>query len=376
MSVYRPKASPFFHYDFQVRARRFHGSTGCRNRRQAEAVERSEREKAKRAIDQGNVAAAALTIDAAAGRYWTEVGQHHVCSKETWVNLERLVEHFGRDRRLAEVKDSDIASLVAWRRGHPRWGRKGMALISPATVNRSTTEVLQKVFTRAREVWGARFDHEPRWGRHMLAEPEERVRELQDDEAGRLDEAVRADYEPFLSFARATGARFSECLLLRWVEVNWSTREIVTIGKKQRKVVMPITPLVAELLWPLRGHHPDRVFTYVAQRTRDSRVRGRRYPMTESGAKSQWKRDRARADVVDFRFHDIRHDVGTKLLRETGNLKLVQRALNHADIKTTTRYAHVLNEEVATALDRLQESRKKSRNTIAENQQPIERKAK
>jgi Phage integrase family len=53
------------------------------------------------------------------------------------------------------------------------------------------------------------------------------------------------------------------------------------------------------------------------------------------------------------RFHDIRHDVGTKLLRDTGNLKLVRRALNHADIMTTTRYAHVLDEEVAEPLERV-----------------------
>ena len=51
----------------------------------------------------------------------------------------------------------------------------------------------------------------------------------------------------------------------------------------------------------------------------------------------------------------------TKLLRETGNLKLVQRALNHANIKTTTRYAHVLDEEVAEAMERIAESRNLSR---------------
>ena len=60
---------------------------------------------------------------------------------------------------------------------------------------------------------------------------------------------------------------------------------------------------------------------------------------------------RAKAGVKDFRFHDYRHDFGTKLLRETGNLKLVQKALNHRDIKSTLRYAHVLDEDVATAVE-------------------------
>ena len=82
-------------------------------------------------------------------------------------------------------------------------------------------------------------------------------------------------------------------------------------------------------------------------------MKGERYPLTVSGVKTAWRRLRRRAGVQDFRFHDFRHDVGTKLLRETGNLKLVQRALNHADLKTTTRYAHVLDGEVAVALNRL-----------------------
>jgi site-specific recombinase XerD len=40
-------------------------------------------------------------------------------------------------------------------------------------------------------------------------------------------------------------------------------------------------------------------------------------------------------------------------LRETGNLKLVQKALNHSDIATTTRYAHVLNDEIAAAMEKV-----------------------
>jgi integrase len=103
------------------------------------------------------------------------------------------------------------------------------------------------------------------------------------------------------------------------------------------------------------------VFTYVACRTRDGHVKGQRYPLTLSGTKTRWRRTRKAAGLSDFRFHDFRHDFGTKLLRETGNLKLVQRALNHADIKTTARYAHVLDEEVAAGVERVAKSRTLSR---------------
>jgi integrase len=66
------------------------------------------------------------------------------------------------------------------------------------------------------------------------------------------------------------------------------------------------------------------------------------------------------------RFHDFRHDFATKLLRETGNLKLVQRALNHADIKATLRYAHVTDEDLRAALERRSESRTESRTILQE----------
>lgn len=43
MSVYKPKNSPYFHFDFVWQGRRFHGSTGCRNRRDALIFEQRER---------------------------------------------------------------------------------------------------------------------------------------------------------------------------------------------------------------------------------------------------------------------------------------------------------------------------------------------
>jgi integrase len=345
MSVYKPKGSPFYHFDFQRGGHRFHGSTGCTNRRDAEQIEEQERERAKQA---GKVSTDSLQLDAAAGRYWVEVGQHHAGAKDTWRDIARLVDHLGGTCRLSDITDSEVARLVAWRRGQTHRGRH----VSPATVNRSTTEVLKKLFTRAKTAWGARFDHEPNWKAHMLSEPQERVRELQDDEAAALDLSARADYAPFFAFAKATGLRLNECLL-KWSEVNWKAGRIQKLGKGKKLVTAPLTATVRAILLPLQGHHTEMVFTYVAKRTKNGRQKGLRYPLTYQGVKTQWRRLRTRAGVSDLRFHDLRHDLATKLLRETGNLKLVQRALNHSDIKTTVRYAHVLDSEVAAALERV-----------------------
>jgi integrase len=112
----------------------------------------------------------------------------------------------------------------------------------------------------------------------------------------------------------------------------------------------------------LQGQHSEWVFTYICRRTKDGRIRGERYPVTYNGLKTEWRRHRKRLGIKDFRFHDKRHDFATKLLRKSGNLKIVQKSLNHADIKTTMRYAHVLDQDVAEAVEAMQNDRKESRN--------------
>lgn len=377
MSVYKPKNSPYYQFDFQISGQRFHGSTGRKNEREAGAVEREQRDKAKAAIKAARASGGGpLTIDDAAARYWREVGDQHANSATTWTDLGRLVDYFGAPKLLVDITDDDVAKLVQWRRAQHAWGRaetkdgEPMRKVSAATVNRSTTLVLKKLFTRAKRTWRHAFPAEPLWADHFLAEPKERVRELRQSESAALRLATRPDYDPIFEFARATGLRLDECLL-RWREVDWDTGWIVTTGKGGRIVKAAMTGPVRAILLPLRKHHREWVFTYEAVRARkpdagskgltQGLVRGQRYPVTYSGLKSQWKRIRAKSDVSDFRFHDFRHDLATKLLRATGNLKTVQKALSHADIKTTTRYAHVLDEEVAADMERVQLQSIKSR---------------
>lgn len=192
--------------------------------------------------------------------------------------------------------------------------------------------------------------------------------------------------------------------------MNWEGGQIRRLGKGGKYVTTPLTSYLRSILEPLRGYHSEFVFTHVAARTtrprkagvptlrtgnrknkgqaylpgrnQEERIKGRRYPLTVSGVASAWKRLRKKAGVQDFRIHDFRHDFATKLLRQTGNLKLVSKALNHAKLETTMRYAHVLDGDIADALEELHsakrarvtkgdpaqklydESRNKSRSTI------------
>src|SRR5262249_9415477 len=182
VSVYKNKdgRSPYFHYDFQVRGHRFHGSTKRTTRREAEKVEAAKREKAKRLVTQLAAAKTSLRLDDVADRYWQEtrmcrispsgfsleslprggvpmdnlrrwqraaleecsepapvepapakVGQHHAGADNTEHDLALLIEFFGKDQLVTDITDDEVTRLVAWRHGHRR---KDSALISPYTV--------------------------------------------------------------------------------------------------------------------------------------------------------------------------------------------------------------------------------------------------
>ena len=52
----------------------------------------------------------------------------------------------------------------------------------------------------------------------------------------------------------------------------------------------------------------------------------------------------------DIHPHTLRHTFATDLYRETKNIRLVQKALGHADLSTTMIYTHIVDDELEDAL--------------------------
>ena len=65
------------------------------------------------------------------------------------------------------------------------------------------------------------------------------------------------------------------------------------------------------------------------------------------------KRYAAKAGInKDIHPHSLRHSFGTDLYRDSQNIRLVQKALGHADLSTTMIYTHIVDTELEEAMKR------------------------
>ena len=64
-----------------------------------------------------------------------------------------------------------------------------------------------------------------------------------------------------------------------------------------------------------------------------------------------WDAARKRAGLPDLRVHDLRHSFASFLVNAGRSLYEVQELLGHADIRTTSRYAHLSRERLIAAVE-------------------------
>jgi integrase len=351
MSVYRRKGSPYWQYDFTVGGLRFRGSTEAADKEQAKGIAAKLRSDA---LNQKHYPTKPpMTIGQAFGRYFTEVAERQPSADDTFRQLDRMERDFGSGTLLARVQDSEIAERIARRRGD----RFRKQPISNATVNRET-ELLRRVYRRADKTWKVDIGTMPEWAELLLPESAGRTRALTGPEIAALTKAVQESFPALLGplrFSLATGVRLMNAIGLKWSSVDLAGRKI-TIRTKSKKpggnvLEVPLDPALLVVIANHHGHHNDYVFTYEVRKKRLKRARGERRPFTKTGWRKHWKKALEKAKIHDFRWHDLRHTAATWTLRETRNLALVGRMLGHADLKSTLRYAHVLDQDLRDGME-------------------------
>jgi integrase len=119
-------------------------------------------------------------------------------------------------------------------------------------------------------------------------------------------------------------------------------------------------PINGELLALLANQRPEDsgpVFTYGPPCDCTFCKHERNHGRPIKSIRTAWESARERAGISEFRFHDLRHTVGSRILALTGDLVAAKEFLGHADISTTLRYMHHDKGHKLTVMDTPSESR-------------------
>lgn len=334
---YRPKGSQNWHYDFQVRGRRFCGSCGTTDWEEAKAVEAEARVAARSAPE----VTGRFTLSQAIGTYYSDVCESQSSARTSKSQAAGILEMMDPERDISTLKPADIQKFVMARRKK----------VAAGTLNRQL-DFLDRSLKHMKTIHGASI---PDLGirKLRLPEPKERVRELSADEQRRLFEKLRPDLHAFTIFALLTGARLATIANLRWQDVDRDHRRMLFHVKWSDTQRFPISPEMEVLLDGLpRSDDPEhRPYVFLYQRQdRKERPWSRFHPQAGS-LWDDFRQALEEAEILNFRFHDLRHTFATRMLRQTRNLKLVSKLLGHKSIETTMRYAHVLDDDLEDALE-------------------------
>lgn len=159
----------------------------------------------------------------------------------------------------------------------------------------------------------------------------------------RVDQRHQARDRALLALMLDTGLRVGEVVQLRVGDVDLDKKLVRILGKggKQRARFLPseARDLLSKTVAGRSGDAPVFI-SQVGQPLCDRQVRR---------ILTHWA---ALAGITrPVHPHLLRHTFATSLLKQTGNLRLVQLALDHESPRTTAVYAHVADEDLQAAIE-------------------------
>jgi integrase len=308
------------------------------------AAARDEARRLKRTIDSGDDPLAAIEsarAEPTVSEVIDRVVETHLSRKRprTAAEYERLLKLHIRPAigklRVSEVRFADIDAL------HRKITRAG----SPIAANRAHA-LCRTIFAYAVR-WEMRPDN-PCVG--VERNPEHPVeRYLSRDELERLTAALDKEEDQqaadIIRLLLLTGCRIGEALSARWEHIDstdgiWNKPHRLT--KQAKKHVVPLSKPAVELLAALRRKtNSEWVFPGPG-------ATGHRIATFKA-----WDRVRKAAGLADFRIHDLRHSFASELVSGGASLPLIGRLLGHSNPSTTSRYAHLYDDPLREAVERV-----------------------
>ena len=253
------------------------------------------------------------------------------------------------------------------------FGTKKPKPLTPATVVRYLA-ILSHAFSVAVKEW----EWLPESPMAKVRKPKVangRVRYLSADELERLRTAVAMSENKYLDIvtdvAVATGMRYSEIMNLRWRDVLLDEQgrcDLLILGetKNGERRGVPLTGRGQDALDSLRQAH---------MKANDNKIIGEMLLFPSATAKDKpielrksWETALKRAEIENFRFHDLRHTTASYLAMDGASGPEIAEILGHKDLQMVKRYAHLSKAHITNVLSRMNKSRLSDNDTTPQTQ--------
>lgn len=235
---------------------------------------------------------------------------------------------------------------------------------SPSTVVRYLA-ALSHVFSIAVREWGW-LEDSPMRKVSKPKEPRGRVRFLDEHELDRLLQACRESHNSSLytvvMLAVSTGMRHGELINLTWPDVDFKRKRItlhetkngerrsVPIAGQAYNLLIELEKkrrLDTNLLFPkLRPNNQSPTF----QKEELQKVQKVQKPIQ---LRSAWLTALKKAQIENFRFHDLRHCAASYLAMSGASLAEIAEILGHKTLAMVKRYSHLTETHKHSVVDRM-----------------------
>ena len=252
------------------------------------------------------------------------------------------------------IKDITPALITEYRdelKATPYKSGKTEKQRTDATVNRYVAS-LSPVMAAATNDWGWIADNPCRRVRRG-SESRGRTRFLTNDERKRLLEACdKANETPELKtivlLAITTGGRRGEISGLRWRDVDLKRKRITfedTKNGETRAAPLSGPALQAMQDWAKVRPLDESAFVFPG---RTAKTKGKPLDFERP-----WQTALKRAELQDFRFHDLRHTAASYLAMHGAGLREIADILGHKTLAMVQRYSHLTHDHKASVVERM-----------------------
>ena len=177
-----------------------------------------------------------------------------------------------------------------------------------------------------------------------------------------------------------SGLRLSEVINLEWKHIDLQTGKLKVVeGKGAKDRILWINDETLEKVREWRQRQVDEIdnmefifTTSTGKQLNPADIRKMVYRYAEKAGIQEEVEKKYRdkeGNKLDETYkekkvkpHTLRHTFATDLLRETNNLRIVQKALGHSDISTTQIYTHIVDGEMEEALKNFRNGKIKKTN--------------